>query len=413
MNKMLSKAAARVVVSSSSSSSCRPLSSLFRREATTVGAAGHITSSSSIYTGTTGASVSATSVRSFQSTSAIRQQQEQQQQNYQIAESPGLFQKLSDRYGVKGQQKRIILASHLFNTAERQSLHRRHNDNDNADNGNNNSFFCWHKDFKVDINFRARQSLLTTHVWMINRRLVHEAREQQQQNQSQQEQEPPSESQQDAPKLQLPDWGLVQQEFLETFWHDTKVRIRAEGVRELSVDKGLRDVQNYSLQQCMALDHVVDKFPFDNTNNTNKNSDIDKRARIDNLGVVLWSNVYYGCHDGESGGGESGGNAGSHGGVPDEYVDAMAHYVLDAYDHVMHKLPTKYFAEGRVAWTQPKDIATVLPPWEDSFVTEDRIVEKMGTRLPKHWYTALTEAGHRYYWNDQTRDVSWDMPLHD
>ena len=259
--------------------------------------------------------------------------------------------KLRDHYGIRGQQRRILVAEHLFRSAQRQSNDRR-----------------WHTDFKVDVSFRPVQSLLTLHVWMVNRRLVIEAKA----------------ALETSPVL---NWELVQQEFLETFWHDTKVRIRAEGVRELSVDKGLRDVQNYSLQQCMALDHVVDQI-------TN-----DKKARLDNLGLVIWTNVYYGCHDGKD----------DDGAVPDEYIDAIAKYTLQQYDNISSKLPQAYFAEGRVSWITPPS-STNLPEWTDSFVTDSLIEAKLGPVLPKNWFTALTEAGDRYYWNEVTKETAWDIP---
>jgi len=72
--------------------------------------------------------------------------------------------------------------------------------------------------------------LLSLHVWIIHRRLIHH---------------PSSGS-----------YGkLLQESLFDRLWEDTLVRIRAQNLAELTVNSHLNNVQKYTFAGCMSLDH--------------------------------------------------------------------------------------------------------------------------------------------------------------
>ena len=173
---------------------------------------------------------------------------------------------------------------------------------------------------------------------------------------------------------------LLQEELFETFWHDTKTRIRSEGIQELMVEKSLKDVQNYTFQNCMALDHAFD----------NNHERLDNSRTKEDVGLVLWTHVY-----------------GSNEQIQDEAVDNLAEYVIQQFHNVVHRLPEQYLMEGRVGWVScPADaISSVAGPADQA-----AIVARLGEELPKGWYTNLTDSGDLYYWNEETMISSWERP---
>ncbi len=176
---------------------------------------------------------------------------------------------------------------------------------------------------------------------------------------------------------------LLQEEFFETFWHDTKLRIRYEKVQELMVEKSLKDVQNYTFQHFMALDHAID----------NNNEQLFDNPRIrEDLGLALWTHVYRSNDE-----------------IQDEVVDCLADHVLQQFHNIVYLLPQKYFDGGRIKWIEcPSEVISSIAGVVDD--STGVIRERLGEKLPPHWFTNLTEAGKVYYWNEQTRTSSWERP---
>eukprot|EP00591_Stephanopyxis_turris_P000950 CAMPEP_0195521058 /NCGR_PEP_ID=MMETSP0794_2-20130614/17860_1 /TAXON_ID=515487 /ORGANISM="Stephanopyxis turris, Strain CCMP 815" /LENGTH=200 /DNA_ID=CAMNT_0040650519 /DNA_START=422 /DNA_END=1024 /DNA_ORIENTATION=- len=168
---------------------------------------------------------------------------------------------------------------------------------------------------------------------------------------------------------------LLQEELFDTLWHDTKSRIRAEGIAELMLNKHLKDVQNYTFRECMSFDHAMEAT--------------DAKTRKDDVGLAVWTYVY-----------------GSNEDVRDETVDRMAEYVLTQYENVVTKLPIAYWKEGRIGWVPP-------PAGEFGSGQEKKKDGALGINegLPSGWFLALTDSGETYYWNEVTMESSWDKPL--
>ena len=181
---------------------------------------------------------------------------------------------------------------------------------------------------------------------------------------------------------------LLQEELFEIFWHDTKSRIRSEKVQELMVEKSLKDVQNYTFQHFMALDHAID---------TNNEQLFDNRRIKEDLGLALWTHVYRSNEQ-----------------IRDEVVDCFADHVLQQYHNIVYQLPPNYFAEGRVKWiTCPADVIhSIMASTGTIVVDSDAINARLGKELPPHWYTNLTDSGALYYWNEQTMKSSWERPIY-
>ena len=94
--------------------------------------------------------------------------------------------------------------------------------------------------------------LLSLHVWIIHRRLIHH---------------PSSGS-----------YGkLLQESLFDRLWEDTLVRIRAQNLAELTVNSHLNNVQKYTFSSLMGFDHA---FTFET-----------EEEKLDELGGELWRKV--------------------------------------------------------------------------------------------------------------------------
>ena len=87
----------------------------------------------------------------------------------------------------------------------------------------------------MNINFRSKQLILTTYVWLLHKRLIQERNE----------------------SLFVRKSLSLQEALFEELWEDCTNRIRGEGIAELSVNKYLKQVQTESLQLCLELDQVI------------------------------------------------------------------------------------------------------------------------------------------------------------
>eukprot|EP00586_Coscinodiscus_wailesii_P009765 CAMPEP_0172512064 /NCGR_PEP_ID=MMETSP1066-20121228/241509_1 /TAXON_ID=671091 /ORGANISM="Coscinodiscus wailesii, Strain CCMP2513" /LENGTH=302 /DNA_ID=CAMNT_0013291701 /DNA_START=73 /DNA_END=981 /DNA_ORIENTATION=- len=244
----------------------------------------------------------------------------------------GIFGKLWEKYSISGQQSRIERGERLFRAAERRAMDR-----------------TWYTKGRLSPSFRSYHAVLTMHVWLLHKRLILD-------------------------KIS-PDTSLmVQEELFDIFWNDTLIRIRAEGITEMLVNKHLKDVQQVTLQHCVHYDHA---FTFS-----------DPVRRREEVALAVWKHVLLENEE-----------------AYNDQINRLAIYVEWEYDNIVCQLPEEYWREGRIAWGDIVDFdemgdnnANALPDVE------------LGEGLPDGWVEALTESGKKYWWHSETMKSQWDKP---
>lgn len=171
---------------------------------------------------------------------------------------------------------------------------------------------------------------------------------------------------------------LVQEELFDILWHDTKSRIRAEGVNELTVNKHLKDVQNYTFQHLTHYDHCFTEL-------LNK-----PKERFRTLGGLVWRHIL--LQDAEA---------------HDDVIKRLAYYIEFQYNNICQELPEEYFQEGRIAWGNMPDFTGMRDnagkPLDESPTHKDDL-------LPGGWLKNLTDSGDPYYWQPETMKSQWERP---
>lgn len=251
------------------------------------------------------------------------------------AASKGFFSRLWEKHSIQGQRKRIELADRLFRAAQHRSMDR-----------------VWYNAGRIGHEFRPKQAILTLHVWLLHKRLTSD-------------------------KTETRDFSLlVQEELFDMFWNDTRTRIRAEGMHELTVNKHLKDVQQMSLQHCMHYDHA---FSFE-----------DDAKRREELANVVWTHILLRNED-----------------VINEHIQRLVLYVEWEYDNIVKGLPETYFREGRIEWGDMMDFSGMRDN-EGNLLPEVESDDE--NNLPDGWLSTLNEAGETYYWNIHSMETSWTKP---
>ncbi|KAL7551547.1 hypothetical protein ACHAWF_014736 [Thalassiosira exigua] len=249
----------------------------------------------------------------------------------------GIFGKIWDRYSFQGQQKRIILGERLFRSAQYRANDPR-----------------WYQEGRIPYEFRPRHALLTMHVWFLHKRLL-------------------------ADRVDSHLALLVQEELFDILWNDTRARIRAEGVNELTVNKHLKEVQELTFLHCCHYDHAYQEFANDDF------------SRLEEIVGIIWTYVLN--KDEEA--------------YPD-LIQRLAAYVEYQYINLLEGVPDSHFWEGRIPWGD-------IPEFDTMKDNNGKVLGKMGEVpgldiLPKHWLKTLTDAGDKYYWNTETNVTSWKKP---
>jgi hypothetical protein len=170
-----------------------------------------------------------------------------------------------------------------------------------------------------------------------------------------------------------------QEELFDILWNDTRSRIRAEGVHELTVNKHLKDAQQLTFLQCTHYDHAFQEFATD-----------DKK-RFEELSGVNWTYVLNKDEEAYS-----------------DLLKRLTMYVEYQCVNLLHGVPDKYFWEGRIPWGD-------MPEFESMKDNEGKKMAAMGQvtgmeMLPEPWIKTLTDAGVTYYWNTTTGETSWKKP---
>jgi cytochrome b pre-mRNA-processing protein 3 len=171
---------------------------------------------------------------------------------------------------------------------------------------------------------------------------------------------------------------LVQEELFDIFWDDTQKRIREQGVAELTVNKHLNDVQQYTFQHLTHYDHTFSEF------------ELKPKARFEELCGVFWVHVLNREED-----------------FCSDQVQRMAYYIDTQYNNIMNRLPETYWREGRLAWVDLPDFSKMRDN-QGKIMPEVPVDEE--DVLPDGWYKALSTAGESYYWNPSAIKSQWERP---
>jgi cytochrome b pre-mRNA-processing protein 3 len=171
---------------------------------------------------------------------------------------------------------------------------------------------------------------------------------------------------------------MVQEELFDILWYDTTIRIRAEGVNELTVNKHLKDVQQVTFAHLCHYDHAYEEYAENDT------------ERMRELKELVWMHVMN--RDEEA--------------SPD-VVERLAFYVDMQHKNIVQQLPHKYFRQGRIPWTTMPDFKGIR---DDHGNVLDEMPCNPDDVLPKGWHKALTNSGDAYYWNVELGTSSWERP---
>ena len=268
------------------------------------------------------------------------------------------------RYSIQSQRDRALHASILFQSAK----HQAHNPQWYATQPHEETH-------KLKPHFRQIHAMISLHVWFIHRRLFTQNK---------------NLNENDSTRH---DNLLLQEELFDNLWHDTKSRIRAQKINELTVNKHLEDAQRLTFVQMTQYDHALQEYP----------NDLEKRFELICDGV--WRHVIVGDEE-----------------TNDELIRRVGAYVEYQLENVIFKLPDDYFEEGRIGWGNVPDL--------DSFTNDDgkkgnAVVVDGETgddeeycKYPQgmmfyenNWVEVLTDAGEPYYWNMDTNETKWEKPV--
>lgn len=215
----------------------------------------------------------------------------------------------------------------------------------------------WYQSGLIPLHFRPRHAMLTMHVWFLHRRLILDPTQ--------------------------PTFSLgVQEELFDFLWNDTKARIRAEQVNELTVYSHLKTVQQYTMLHMTHYDHA-----FSDTFSS------DPKQRLEECMKAIWIHVF---------------NQNPQ--VDNDLLQTMAVYLEYQLENIVYRLPDEYFFHGQVGWGNVPDFATHLihKTWSSK---EEEDKWKAYYDLPPHWKRVCTDAGQAYYWNTVTQETQWNQPM--
>jgi len=213
---------------------------------------------------------------------------------------------------------------------------------------------AWYHPGLVPLHFRARHAMLTMHVWFLHRRLILDPTQ--------------------------PTFSLgVQEELFDMFWNDTKARIRAEQLNEMTVYSHLKKVQQYTMLHMTHYDHAFTSLQQ------------DPPKRLEELMKAIYIHVF-----------------GQNPQVPDEILHRMAVYLEYQLETIVFSLPDEYFFEGRIAWG---NVPEFPPTWNGEWSSKDEQDRwKANYDLPLNWKRVGTDKGEYYYWNTVTHETTWNRP---
>ena len=172
----------------------------------------------------------------------------------------------------------------------------------------------------------------------------------------------------------------IQEELFELFWDDTRKRIREQGLSELTVNKNLKKVQQYTFQHMSHYDLAFSDY------------ESDRDARHEELSRIVWMHLL--MRDPV---------------VHADHVQRLVLYMDMQYQNILHRLPESYWRKGRLAWV---NIPEFSPMYDNNgkLLPEIAINPQDPAVLPPGWYKVLTNAGTPFYWNPNKGKSQWNRP---
>lgn len=215
----------------------------------------------------------------------------------------------------------------------------------------------WFGPGRVGREFRPRHAVLTLHIWLLHKRLL-------------------------ADEYDKDTALAVDEELFNILWDDTTCRIRQAGVYELSVNKHLMQVQQYTFLHLTHYDHCYTEF-------------LDKpEARLKELREIVWHHWFMSDPAVEH---------------RTDHLDRICWYIDANYRNMMHELPDEYYRESRVAWVDLPDLTNMRDSDGTTLLPENPIHED--DVLPQPWLRNITNRGAEYYWNPETGASAWERPV--
>jgi hypothetical protein len=164
----------------------------------------------------------------------------------------------------------------------------------------------------------------------------------------------------------------------DILWNDTRARIRAEGVNELTVNKHLKDAQQLTFLHCTHYDHAFEME--------------DDKKRFEEIAGIVWTYVLNKDEE-----------------VCNDQLNRLVTYVQYQNMNLVEGVPDAYFWEGRIPWGD-------IPEFKSMKNNNGKELEEMGEVPglevpPEPWMKTLTDAGDKYYWNTETNQTTWKAPI--
>ncbi|GKY98026.1 hypothetical protein MPSEU_000760700 [Mayamaea pseudoterrestris] len=215
----------------------------------------------------------------------------------------------------------------------------------------------WFGPGRIPRDFRPRHAVLTMHIWFIHKRLILDTINK--------------------------DYALMlQEELFNILWDDTTCRIRQAGVNELMVNKNLLQVQQYTFLHLTHYDHAFSPELL-----------ADPEQRLNELRQLVWYHILAKDEEVES---------------RMDQLDRMAWYIDAQYRNMLMDWPYEYYKQGRLQWVD-------LPDFENMRDANGELLPENPVHpddvLPEHWVKNITNRGVEYYWNEDTKESTWDRPV--
>lgn len=268
----------------------------------------------------------------------------------------------------------------------------------------------WYGPGRIPRDFRSRHAMVTMHLWFLHKRLI-------------------------AANVNNGNLGAdtclnIQEELFEIFWNDTLCRLRAQpDVREMSVNKYLLQVQQYTFLHLFHYDHIfgslasseshldprnkeeeeeddsqVDPIPMvpstgddgeemDPLSVLDPNVDLSQRSnRINELKKLIWMHVLVRNPEAKE---------------SDDHLERLAWYVEAQYQNILVDWPGQYVETAQVGWVNLPDFGGMKD--NSGRLLENKMVHPDDV-LPEPWVPNITLRGVTYYWNSKNGKSQWEKP---
>lgn len=208
---------------------------------------------------------------------------------------------------------------------------------------------AFYSSLQLDTDFRAQQSILMIHIWMIHRALVAHGDTK---------------------------GKILQEQLFDRLWEDTTLRLRHQGIAELTINKYLNEIQQQCFTACVAYD---------------KGLEVCSSCKNE-VGLIAPIRKHvFNVEDGDG-----------------KYRQAkkLAKYMIDGL-RKMEKMTEEEIHAAALKWPLPPKVSTTLAKVSINELVEMDIV---GCKFGSNWRSALDISGKTFYWHETKRISSWELP---